>query len=69
MGKLINFTGFGGEYFRSCEEDGSGAKDDKSFLEDYKSVINSKANEESLVHDYSLSLCVYIYIYIYRIHV
>lgn len=49
------FTGFGGEYFEIVilpEEKGSCSdvsKDDKSFLEGYKSVLGSKSLEETFV--------------------
>ncbi|THG02867.1 hypothetical protein TEA_011926 [Camellia sinensis var. sinensis] len=40
--------GFGDEYFRTSEsEDG---KDDKSFLQAYKNVLNSKTSEETLAN-------------------
>ncbi|KAL7174604.1 hypothetical protein ACSBR2_033779 [Camellia fascicularis] len=40
--------GFGDEYFRTSEsEDG---KDDKSFLQAYKNVLNSKTSEENLAN-------------------
>lgn len=44
-------AGFGDEYFKITEGGDSAAvcEDDKSFLEAYKSVLNSKATEESLV--------------------
>ena len=42
------FTGFGVEYFIR-----TGCEDDKKFLKGYKSVLNSKNSEESLV-------CVYL---------
>ncbi|KAK4834153.1 hypothetical protein QYF36_017828 [Acer negundo] len=48
---------FGGEYFQNCsvnEEEGCGGGDvskiDKSFLQGYKSVLNSKNTEESLAN-------------------
>ncbi|KAF2302523.1 hypothetical protein GH714_037019 [Hevea brasiliensis] len=52
MEKLGNFSqGFADEYFRASEEDeASSSKDEKSFLEDYKSVLNSKNAEESLAN-------------------
>lgn len=46
------FTGFGGEYFGQERDDGeSFVKDDskKMFHQAYKSVLNSKTAEESLV--------------------
>lgn len=57
---LINFVGIGEELFNFAYEDddikencsgvnGEVKDEDKSFLQDIKSVINSKANEESLV--------------------
>lgn len=49
--KLADFLeGFGPEYFRISED----AETDKSFLEGYKTVLNSKQTEESLV---SLQSC------------
>ena len=39
------FSGFGDEYF----QDVPASKNDKSFLKGYKSVLNTKANEETLV--------------------
>ncbi|XP_048324941.1 aluminum-activated malate transporter 2 [Ziziphus jujuba] len=48
--KLGNFLeGFGSEYFNKSEDDQE-AKDDKAFLQGYKSVLNSKAAEESLAN-------------------
>ncbi|KAF8403376.1 hypothetical protein HHK36_011478 [Tetracentron sinense] len=51
MEKLGSFLeGLGGEYFK-ITEDGETfvvSKDDKSFLQGYKSVLNSKSSEESL---------------------
>ena len=48
---IIQHAGFGGVYFQSCGDDGSAevSKDGKSFLEGYKSILNSKNSEESLV--------------------
>ncbi|WJX43945.1 hypothetical protein P8452_30984 [Trifolium repens] len=39
---------FVGEYFKTSKEEES--KDKKSFLEGYKSILNSKSNDESLVN-------------------
>ncbi|KAL1821209.1 hypothetical protein ACET3Z_016078 [Daucus carota] len=56
MEKLANFLeGFGGEYFKLDEEESSGeagvcSKDKLLFLNGYKSVLNSKASEESLAN-------------------
>ncbi|KAK9122901.1 hypothetical protein Sjap_012503 [Stephania japonica] len=56
MEKLADFLeGFGGEYFESDHGDGEksasdGPKSDKPFLQGYKSVLNSKATEESLAN-------------------
>ncbi|KAK9170302.1 hypothetical protein Syun_002442 [Stephania yunnanensis] len=55
MEKLADFLeGFGGEYFESDHGDeksaSDGSKSDKSFLQGYKSVLNSKATEESLAN-------------------
>nr|CAN82473.1 hypothetical protein VITISV_030202 [Vitis vinifera] len=45
--KIGNYLeGFGGEYFRTSEDEE--CKDDKSFLQGYISVLNSKGSEESL---------------------
>ncbi|TXG58136.1 hypothetical protein EZV62_015965 [Acer yangbiense] len=48
---------FGGEYFQNCSENeeescggGDVSKNDKSFLQGYKSVLNSKNTEESLAN-------------------
>lgn len=44
--------GFGSEYFYVHGDESSkisSKQDDKSFLQGYKSVLNSKATEESLV--------------------
>lgn len=46
-GKKMKFAGFGGEYFKSSEEEES--KDAKPSLVGYKKVLNSKTNEETLV--------------------
>ncbi|KAG5238111.1 hypothetical protein OIU76_014622 [Salix suchowensis] len=47
--KLGNFLeGFGDEYFKSTGE--AGTKDDKKYLEGYKSVLDSKTSEESLAN-------------------
>ncbi|XP_022746870.1 aluminum-activated malate transporter 8-like [Durio zibethinus] len=51
--KLATYLeGFGGGYFQSCGDDGSAvvSKDGKSFLEGYKSILNSKNIEESLAN-------------------
>lgn len=45
---MENLVGFGGEYFRTLE-DIAESKHDKAFLLGYKSVLNSKSSEESLV--------------------
>ncbi|XWS66557.1 hypothetical protein CRYUN_Cryun05aG0209900 [Craigia yunnanensis] len=44
--------GFEGVYFESCEDDGSVvvSKDGKSFVDGYKSILNSKNSEESLAN-------------------
>ncbi|KAF4402793.1 hypothetical protein G4B88_010245 [Cannabis sativa] len=51
--KLANYLeGFGDTYFETAPEDKdcvNDIKNDKSFLQGYKSVLNSKANEESLI--------------------
>lgn len=49
MRKLI--TGFGGEYFQTPKNGNCGMvpKNEDSFLQGYKSVLNSKTTEESLV--------------------
>ncbi|KAE8037591.1 hypothetical protein FH972_010169 [Carpinus fangiana] len=58
MEKLANFLqGFGGEYFKTSE-DGEGTNDhDKSFLQEYKNVLNSKSTEESLANFASWEPC------------
>jgi hypothetical protein len=43
----VTFTGFGDEYFKRTGD--AESKDDKKYLEGYKSVLNSKTGEESLV--------------------
>ncbi|KAK6289991.1 hypothetical protein POUND7_001532 [Theobroma cacao] len=51
--KLASYLeGFGGAYFQSHEDDGSGvvSKDGKSFHQGYKSILNSKNSEESLAN-------------------
>ncbi|PON63135.1 Aluminum-activated malate transporter [Parasponia andersonii] len=51
--KLANYLeGFGGEYFQVTEDKDSGgdSKNDKSFLQGYKSVLNSKTTEETLAN-------------------
>ncbi|KAJ4970645.1 hypothetical protein NE237_003744 [Protea cynaroides] len=53
MEMIANFLeGFGGEYFRSPEDGDSPviSKNQKPFLKEYKSVLNSKATEESLAN-------------------
>ncbi|CAL5431965.1 unnamed protein product [Camellia sinensis] len=45
--------GFGGEYFKVSEDGGDGVmvpKENKSFLQSYKSVLNTKTTEESLAN-------------------
>ncbi|KAK9137743.1 hypothetical protein Sjap_008337 [Stephania japonica] len=46
--------GFGDEFFESKENDQKSdeivSKDDKSFLQRYKSVLNSKTSEESFAN-------------------
>jgi len=51
---IIFFTAFVGEYFKTTKEEES--KDKKSFLEGYKSILNSKSNDESLVGKLKLLL-------------
>ncbi|PSS15863.1 Aluminum-activated malate transporter like [Actinidia chinensis var. chinensis] len=51
--KIANFLeGFGGEYFEVSGDEDSGTvpKKDKSFLQAYKSVLNTKTYEESLAN-------------------
>ncbi|CAK9181019.1 unnamed protein product [Ilex paraguariensis] len=51
--KLASFLeGFGDEYFKFSEDGDSAmvSKDDNSVLQDYKNVLNSKENEESLAN-------------------
>ncbi|XP_057953203.1 aluminum-activated malate transporter 2-like [Malania oleifera] len=49
--KLGTFLdGFGEEYFNTVDSVGESNKEDKSFLQGYKSVLNSKASEESLAN-------------------
>ncbi|KAF3439469.1 hypothetical protein FNV43_RR17747 [Rhamnella rubrinervis] len=49
MEKLANFLeGFGGAYFNTSEDEEN--KDDKAFLQGFKSVLNSKTTEESLAN-------------------
>ncbi|GFZ09228.1 aluminum activated malate transporter family protein [Actinidia rufa] len=51
--KLASFLeGFGGEYFEVYGDEDSGMvpKEDKSFLLGYKTVLNTKANEETLAN-------------------
>ncbi|XP_031267791.1 aluminum-activated malate transporter 2-like isoform X1 [Pistacia vera] len=49
IGKLGNFLeGFGDEYIKTSKAGES--EDDKSFLQQYKSVLTSKSNEESLAN-------------------
>ncbi|OMO62697.1 Aluminum-activated malate transporter [Corchorus capsularis] len=48
--KLAYFLeGFGDEYFKMAEQEGE-PKEDKSFLQGYKSVLNSKSNEDALAN-------------------
>ncbi|KAL5545709.1 hypothetical protein UlMin_005396 [Ulmus minor] len=50
LDKLANYLeGFGGEYFQVVEE-GEMVKNDKSFLQGYKNLLNSKSTEESLAN-------------------
>ncbi|POO01349.1 Aluminum-activated malate transporter [Trema orientale] len=50
LDKLGNFLeGFGGEYFNTSLNEGS-KDDNKTFLQGYKSVLNSKSSEESLAN-------------------
>lgn len=44
----LYFTAFVGEYFKTSKEEES-KDNNKSFLEGYKSILNSKSSEESLV--------------------
>ncbi|KAF9675239.1 hypothetical protein SADUNF_Sadunf09G0011400 [Salix dunnii] len=44
----VTFTGFGDEYFKRTGE--AESKDDKKYLEGYKSVLDSKTSEESLAN-------------------
>ncbi|XP_059669583.1 aluminum-activated malate transporter 8-like [Cornus florida] len=51
----IFLQGFGDEYFKLSDEDAGDSahvvsKDDKKFMQDYKTVLNSKATEESLAN-------------------
>lgn len=51
---LENITGFGAECFNKEEEGrekADVAKVDKSFLQAYKSILNSKSSEEALVSE------------------
>ncbi|CBI22787.3 unnamed protein product, partial [Vitis vinifera] len=60
MEKLANFLeGFGGEYFKEPFDGESvvESKDDKSFLQGYKSALNSKSSEESLANFASWEPC------------
>ena len=41
-------------------EDG-GSKEDKSFLQGYKSVLNSKNNEDALVSEKTLALVIAVF--------
>ena len=54
MMENLLFTGFGDEYFK-MREDGD-CKEDKSLLQGYKSVLNSKNNEDALVGEKDLVL-------------
>jgi hypothetical protein len=45
--RVVYFAAFVGEYFKTSKEEES--KDKMSFLEGYKSILNSKSNDESLV--------------------
>ena len=54
-------TGFGGEYFPDPEDhEGNlmASKGDKALLQGYKSVLNSKNTEESLVSEAPLAFSV-----------
>lgn len=42
-------AGFGGEYFGGMEDGQSSTDTDKSFLQGYKAVLNSKNTEETMV--------------------
>lgn len=44
---MLYFAAFVDEYFKTTKEEES--KDKMSFLEGYKSILNAKSNEESLV--------------------
>ena len=57
--KKRKIAGFGGEYFEVSEDEDNGTvpKKDKSFLQAYKSVLNTKANEESLVSKHCGDIC------------
>lgn len=44
---IILGTGFGEEYLKTSEKDNP--RGEKAFLTGYKSVLNSKSNEETLV--------------------
>lgn len=49
MVAYIYFTGFGDEFFKTSE---SGIEEDKkASLQAYKSVLNTKGTEETLVRD------------------
>lgn len=47
------FAGFGEEYFRTSKEDES--NNEKPIFQGYKSVLNSKASEETLVGNTSFT--------------
>lgn len=54
------FTGFGDEYFRYKSEDDEEGKikvsnSDKPFLQGYRSVLNSKSTEDSMVNKLRIS--------------
>ncbi|GKV31937.1 hypothetical protein SLEP1_g40590 [Rubroshorea leprosula] len=56
LGKLADYLeGFGSVYFQSSEEEGT--KEDKSFHQGYKSVLNSKNMSESLANFARLEPC------------
>ncbi|KAA0043811.1 aluminum-activated malate transporter 8-like [Cucumis melo var. makuwa] len=51
INKLANYLeGFGGEYFHSSDEHVTVPEKDKSFLQEYKVVLNSKSTEDSMAN-------------------